>query len=104
MITMADVVKFEAFEASLAEIDTSPLSALDTLPELFGFVIAETRAESGSEDHEADVVELLVRSIGLGPTSVRSIERVLRSLGYHAVSARLREIAGRRTRTLTPLE
>jgi hypothetical protein len=80
--------------------DAIDLSALQSIEEVIGYVIAAARAEGLDE---VDLVEVLVRAIDLSPTDVRRVERVLRPLGYIQVADRLRQIAGRRKRDLVPL-
>jgi hypothetical protein len=77
--------------------DAIDLSALQSIEEVIGYVIAAARAEG---EDEVDVVELLVRATDLTPDDVRQVARLLRSLGYVAVADMLRKIAGRRRHSL----
>jgi hypothetical protein len=85
------------------EINSSHLVSLQTIPQVLGFFFRETVQDGAEEDVAVDQVELLVRSIALTPDEVRRSEVVLRKLGFTSVSARLREIAGRRRHELRPL-
>ena len=80
--------------------DTDEMLSLVTTAEVIGFVASTARTEGRSE---ADDVELVVRAAGLGPDDVRQVERTLRALGYRSVAERLKQIAGRRIRSLAPL-
>jgi hypothetical protein len=80
--------------------DAIDLSALQSIEEVIGYVIAAARAEG---ENEVDLVELLVRATDLTPDDVRRAERVLRPLGYVSVADMLRKIAGRRKQGLAPL-
>jgi hypothetical protein len=87
-----------ALPANTAGPDLSPLQSL---PELLGYVATSARAGEGLG--EADMVEVLVRLANLPPADVRAAAITLERLGYRDVSDRLRQITGRRTRSLKPL-
>jgi hypothetical protein len=95
-----DIAEVQRLAATLPDHDAPDLSALESGEEVLGFLIASARA---SGEDECDLVETLVRAIPLAPDDVRAAERVLRALGYRAVSDRLRQIAGRRKRDLRPI-
>jgi hypothetical protein len=76
------------------------LSVIETMDELFGFVITDARMTG---DDEADTAETLARLAELSPREVRRIAVTLRALGYIAAADRLREIAGQRKHSLRPL-
>jgi hypothetical protein len=99
-VTKADLDRVHELEASVP--DDASLACLGTVAEVMAFSIAQARADPDSGD-EADICELIVRSVGMTPNEVRDIERTLRRLGYVRVCDRLHEIAGRRTRELKPL-
>lgn len=76
------------------------LSAIETVDELFGFVVTDARAAGYDE---ADIVEMLARFSGMTAPEVRRIASVLRVLGYAIAADRLKLIAGKRHRALRPL-
>jgi hypothetical protein len=78
----------------------SGVFAFESTEEALAYACAEARLAGWDE---CDQVETLVRLLELPPGEVRSIERVLRALGYRDVSARLRQITGRRKHSLVPL-
>jgi hypothetical protein len=101
-VNQSDLDRLHALEGSVPDDPT--LSCLQTGAEVVAFLIAQSRAEHDDCD-EADLVELLVRAVrpGLSPNQVRRLERELRPLGYVAVAARLKAVAGRRKHKLAPL-
>lgn len=78
----------------------SDLSALETIPAIYGWLIACARQDG---DDEGDAVELFCRFDGATAPEAREIAAVLDRLGYRAAASRLREIAGRRKHDLRPL-
>lgn len=100
-VNQSDLDRLHALEGSVPDNDSS-LACLQTGAEVVAFLIAQTRAEPDGGD-ECDLVELLVRSVGLTPNQVRRLERELRPLGYGKVCDRLRAVAGRRKHELAPL-
>jgi hypothetical protein len=99
-ISAADVAEARRLGEMVPDHDAIDMTALQSIEEVIGYVIAAARAEG---DDEVDLVELLVRAADLTPDEVRRVERVLRPLGYVAVADMLRQIAGRRKRDLAPL-
>jgi hypothetical protein len=96
-VDAADIVELQRMAP---EYDTDDLSALQSIPEVLGYIVACARAED--RDEAADV-ELVVRSVDMSPDTVRVAELILRPLGYVAVCDMLRKIAGRRKHSLAPL-
>jgi hypothetical protein len=76
------------------------LAVIETVDELFGFMVADARAAG---DDEADACEMLARHAGMTPDEVRGVAVTLKALGYTEASSRLIEIAGRRRGGLRPL-
>jgi hypothetical protein len=76
------------------------LSGIESIPELYGNMIANARADGNDE---ADAVELLARFNDTTAPEVRDIADTLMQLGYVAAATRLREIAGKRKTDLKPL-
>jgi hypothetical protein len=89
-ISAADVAKLQA--AMAAEPEDASLSALATLEEIIGFVVAIARA--GGHD-EADAVEVVCRAAGVERERLLEIAHVLKPLGYKVACARLRKVARR---------
>jgi hypothetical protein len=100
-ISAADIAELQRLAATTPDLDGPELSALESVEEVVGWLIASARAE-GTTD-EADIVEALARCAGLTPNAVRRLARDLAPLGYDKVVARLRQIAGRREHSLAPL-
>jgi hypothetical protein len=94
----ADLERLKTLEGTVP--DSGALLPLTSIEAVLGYIAAYARSE---QLDEADSVELVVRGSGLGPAAVRHAEKVLRPLGYRAVADRLREIAGRRVKSLRPL-
>jgi hypothetical protein len=67
MLTAKFVAEVRTLAETEPERDASDLSALQSIPEVFGYVIAMTRNEGGSEEDEADAVELWPGSVMLVP-------------------------------------
>jgi hypothetical protein len=85
------------------QIDSSRFAALKSAAQVLAYVYREAK-EDGEEDEVAlDRCELIVRSSAMSPDEVRKASATLRSLGFGALSGRLRQIAGRRTLDLRPL-
>ena len=95
-----DLAELKGLEAAAPETGNDDLSALDTIPALYGYLIANVRAEGGDEAH---AVELFARYCGATASEVRAIAGLLLQLGYVVAATRLREIAGRRKHDLRPL-
>ena|SRR6266702_96656 len=87
--------------ADLPSGDGPDLSALQSIEEVLGYMIAYARAEGRDE---VEWLELFIRLADLSPERVRRAERVLRRLGYTAATAMMRRIAGRRKHDLAPLQ
>jgi hypothetical protein len=88
-------------EATAPEHGGTDLSMLETVEELYGWLIACARSEGNSS--EADTVELFCRFSNTSAPEAREIAAVLGRLGYTEAATRLREIAGRRKHDLMPL-
>jgi hypothetical protein len=101
MVDAADIAEVQRMAALAPEYDVDDLSALQSIPEVLGYIVACARAED--RDEAADV-ELVVRSVDMSPDAVRVAELILRPLGYVAVCDMLRKIAGRRKHELAPLQ
>lgn len=97
--TMEELKRMEA-ALPLDRDGTEHLPIIETVDELFGFIVADARAAG---DHEADPCEMLARHAGMTPDEVRRSAAVLKALGYTEASKRLFEIAGRRQSGLRPL-
>ena len=101
MSIAADLAELRRLEQAAPD-SGSDLSPLETIPAVFGFLIANARSE-GSDDDGADQCELLARHAGMTASEVRTIAATLRRLGYAMAADRLRQIAGRRRHDLRPL-
>jgi hypothetical protein len=99
-VSGADLEQLRSMIATVPNHDAPDLSALESVEELLGFLVADARSRGADE---ADMVEMFVRLAELSPDDVRAAQRVLAALGYRAVAARLKELAGRRKHTLRPL-
>jgi hypothetical protein len=95
-----DLAELEQLAATAPETGSGDLAALDTIEAIYGFLIANSRADGGDE---ADAVELFARFSGATAADVRRIAGVLLPLGYVVAATRLREIAGKRQHSLRPL-
>jgi hypothetical protein len=95
-----DLAELKRMEAASPETG-SDLSALETIPAVYAWLITCARQDG---DDEGDVVELFARHSGATAPEVREIAATLRRLGYVVAANRLREIAGKRTRDLRPLQ
>jgi hypothetical protein len=103
MSVKANLAKLRSLEATMVpDHDAPELSALETVPELLGYLVSVVRSAGGTD--EADWVEVFCRHVDMSPAKAREYERPLRALGYRAVADRLKTIAGRRTKTLVPLQ
>jgi hypothetical protein len=101
MTVASDLAELQAMAAASRPESDGSLSALETIPAIYGWLIACARSEGNSS--EADTVELFCRFSNTSAPEAREIAAVLGRLGYREASARLREIAGRRRRDLKPL-
>jgi hypothetical protein len=66
------------------------LSALTSIAEAIGYVIAVARQQGANE---VDAVELLCHVVDITKDDLRTAERLLRRLGYTLVADKLRELA-----------
>jgi hypothetical protein len=99
-VNAKQIEELRLMDAATPDLGANDLAALSSIPEVIAFIVAVARA--GGND-ECDMAETLVRFSDLGPDTVRGAERVLRPLGYGRVADRLRQIAGRRRKSLVPL-
>jgi hypothetical protein len=99
-VSAAQIEQLSLMVAAAPNLDDTDLSALQTIPEVIGYVIACARHDG---DDEVDAAELLIRFADLRPDDVRAAARVLGGLGYIAVAEMMRRIAGRRRYSLAPL-
>jgi hypothetical protein len=100
-VSASDLAELQRFAANAPDIDANDLSALQTIPEVLGYMIACARHDG---DDEVDAAELLIRFTELSPDDVRGAEGVLRRLGYIQVADMMKKIAGRRKYDLAPLK
>lgn len=100
MSIKSDLVELQRMEAAAPEHGGSDLSMLETTEEVYGWLIANARADG---DDEGDAVELFCRFDGATPDEARSIAATLKPLGYRAAAERLYQIAGKRKHHLKPL-
>jgi hypothetical protein len=103
MTISADLDELRRLEAVASEYGGSDLSTLQTIEELYAWLIATARADGADEGGEGDTVETFARFSGATAPEVRAIAATLRQLGYATAADRLREIAGKRRRDLRPL-
>jgi predicted hydrolase (HD superfamily) len=99
-VSAADIAEVRRLGEIPPDHEAIDMTALQSIEEVIGYVIAAARVEG---DNETDQVELVVRAVDLTADTVRDVERTLRRLGYRDVCTRLRQIAGRRKRDLAPL-
>jgi hypothetical protein len=95
-----DLLELQRMAAASSPESDGSLSALETIPAVYGWLIACARQDG---DDEGDAVELFCRFDGATPDEARSIAATLQALGYTVAASRLREIAGRRKHDLRPL-
>jgi hypothetical protein len=91
-----------AAEALPPPPDVSDLSALDSAEQLVAFMYREFCSE-GDVESALDWVEMLIRSADFDAPRVRKIEKTLRPLGFVQLANWLKQIAGKRRRSLRPL-
>jgi hypothetical protein len=96
---MAELARLEALMPPDRD-GAEHLNVIETVDELFGFVIADARSAG---DDECDAVEMLARHSDMSPDEVRSVATTLKALGYRTAATRLAEITGRRKHDLRPL-
>jgi hypothetical protein len=99
MISAAALAAMAQEVAQVPESEVPDLSAIEKMPELLGFIVANARHLG---EGEADMVEMFCRLAGMSGDEVRRHERTLRPLGYTLVCDRLKAIAGRRKGSLVP--
>src|SRR5215469_10410853 len=75
------------------------LSALKSIAEAIGYVIAVARQQGADE---VDAVEVLCHVANITKDDLRAAERLLRRLGYTKVADKLRELARRARRKPDP--
>jgi hypothetical protein len=95
-----DLDELKRLEASTPD-SGSDLSALETIPAVYAYLITCGRAD---HDDEGDAVELLARFSGATAPEARAIAATLRALGYVVAADRLRQITGQRRIDLRPLQ
>jgi hypothetical protein len=100
MSIKSDLAELQRMEAAAPEYGGSDLSMLETIEELYGWLIANARADHGDE---GDTVETFARFSGATAPEVRNIAATLRRLGYRTAADRLKQIAGQRRHDLAPL-
>jgi hypothetical protein len=97
-VELADIEQVRMLAATMTPTDE--LWPLATASEVFAYIATRTRATGGDE---GDAAELLARAGEMTPDELRRIVAVLQPLGYVAVCTRLKALAGRRKRSLSPL-
>jgi hypothetical protein len=97
-IEAADIEEVRRLAATLPATDE--FAPLTSTAAVFAFAATKVRATGGDE---ADGAEVLARAGEMTPDELRRVVAVLAPLGYGLVCARLKELAGRRTRSLKPL-
>jgi hypothetical protein len=100
MIT-ADLVRQVIAGSDALPDNDAGLPGLDTTAAVIAYHAATARADG---EDEADACELIIRAAGMPPTEVRADAKLLHALGFVAVAQRMKEIAGRRAKTLKPLQ
>jgi hypothetical protein len=100
MSIRSDLAELQRMEAAAPEYGGSDLSMLETVEEVYGWLIANARADRGDE---SDTVELFARFSGATAPEVRTIAVTLKRLGYATAADRLYQIAGKRKHDLAPL-
>src|SRR5579862_5036191 len=99
-VSARDLDELRRLEATQPDTGNTDLSALGTTAATYAWLITAARQEG---DSEGDQVERLARHSGATADEVRAIAATLRRLGYAVAADRLKQIAGRRHRTLRPL-
>lgn len=76
--------------------DSGELAEFETREEVFGYLIAVSRAEGWDE---VAMVEIVARAAEMSRDELRHVRDVLKRLGYAAVATMLTELARRTHRT-----
>jgi hypothetical protein len=102
-VKASDIAELRRLEALMPPDRESAkhLSVIETMDELFGFIITDARMTG---DDEGDTAETLARLAELSPREVRRIATTLKAVGFATASQRLFEIAGKRRHDLRPLQ
>jgi hypothetical protein len=87
-VSLAQLDELRSMEAAAPEYGGSDLSMLETIEELYGWLIANARAEG---DDEGDTVETFARFSGATAPEARRVATTLMALGYTTAAERLRD-------------
>src|SRR5882672_3965038 len=86
-----DAVTMEQALAMAASVtDCGEFAELETREEVFGYLIAVSRAEGWDE---VEMVEIVARAAEMSRDELRRVRDVLKRLGYVAVASMLTELA-----------
>src|ERR1700743_927162 len=105
-LSAADFAFAESQMAALAAAGVKPddgMSKLTSIPMILAFLFREAKQDGADDEHSLDMSWVVWRSAPLAPQGVGDAATVLGQLGFAALAARLRQVAGRRHLSLKPL-